>query len=144
MQLECTSAYDSLLYIWVIKPTGKINFEQVNLNKSLQELVTSGRKSLGVFDRAVVRPREGVPTTQSLQQLHEILIKPIAQYLPTDPNERVIFLPQGELFLVPFPALQDEQEKYLIEKHTILTAPAIQVLQLTRELGSRESGVGKL
>ena len=36
--------------------------------------------------------------------------------------------------MVPFPALQDEQGKYLIEKHTILTAPSIQVLDLTRKL----------
>ncbi len=41
--------------------------------------------------------------------------------------------PQGELFLVPFPALQDDSGKYLIEKHTILTAPAIQVLDLTQQ-----------
>jgi CHAT domain-containing protein len=46
-------------------------------------------------------------------------------------------MPQGELFLVPFAALQDEQGKYLIEKHTILTSPAIQVLQLTREQRQR-------
>ncbi|MEH1839058.1 MAG: CHAT domain-containing protein [Nostoc sp.] len=42
-------------------------------------------------------------------------------------------MPQAELFFVPFPALQDQSGKYLIEKHTILTAPAIQVLQLTHQ-----------
>jgi hypothetical protein len=36
-------------------------------------------------------------------------------------NDRVIFIPHQELFLVPFAALQDESGKYLIEKHTILT-----------------------
>lgn len=66
-----------------------------------------------------------------LQQMHELLIQPIADLLPTDPAARVIFLPQESLFLVPFPALQDASGKYLIEKHTILTAPAIQVLELT-------------
>ncbi|MBD2208025.1 CHAT domain-containing protein [Calothrix sp. FACHB-1219] len=62
-----------------------------------------------------------------------MLIKPIAEYLPKNPNDRVIFIPQESLFLVPFPALQHEQDKYLIDKHTILTAPAIQVLDLTRK-----------
>jgi CHAT domain-containing protein len=45
----------------------------------------------------------------------------------------VIFIPQDELFLVPFAALQDTTDQYLIEKHTILTAPSIQVLDLTRQ-----------
>jgi CHAT domain-containing protein len=61
------------------------------------------------------------------------LIKPIADLLPTNPESHVIFIPQGELFLIPFPALQDEAGKYLIEKHTILTAPSIQALDLTRQ-----------
>lgn len=34
---------------------------------------------------------------------------------------------------MPFPALVDENGKYLIEKHTILTAPSIQVLDLTHK-----------
>jgi CHAT domain-containing protein len=79
-----------------------------------------------------------------LQKLYKLLIEPIAQYLPTDPNERVIFIPQNELFLVPFPALQDASGNYLIEKHTILTAPSIQVLQLTREQRQAVSGNGVL
>ncbi|WP_424099403.1 CHAT domain-containing protein [Moorena producens] len=72
-----------------------------------------------------------------LQQLHEILIDPIADLLPTNPEARVIFIPQGKLFLIPFPALQDNSGNYLIEKHTILTAPAIQVLDLTRSQRQR-------
>jgi CHAT domain-containing protein len=58
------------------------------------------------------------------------LIDPIADLLPSDPNDQVAFIPQGELFLVPFAALQDDDGTYLIEKHTILTAPSIQVFGL--------------
>ncbi|MEG4989059.1 CHAT domain-containing protein [Microcoleus sp. BR0-C5] len=67
------------------------------------------------------------------QKLHQLLIEPIANLLPTDPQARIIFIPQGELFFVPFPALQDAAGKFLIEKHTILTAPSIQILELTRQ-----------
>ena len=67
----------------------------------------------------------------SLQELHQVLIEPIADLLPTDPDEKVIFIPQDELFLIPFPALQDQYGTYLIDKHTILTAPSIQVLSQT-------------
>ncbi|MEG4107596.1 tetratricopeptide repeat protein [Microcoleus sp. S13_C5] len=68
-----------------------------------------------------------------LQKLHQLLIEPIADLLPTDPEARIIFIPQGEVFFVPFPALQDAAGKFLIEKHTILTAPSIQILELTSQ-----------
>ncbi len=42
-------------------------------------------------------------------------------------------MPQGELYLVPFVALMDEQNQYLIEKHTILTSPSIQLLEVARK-----------
>jgi len=140
--------HESELYIWVIKPTGEVTFRRSDLkplwqqdNSSLAQLVTISRQSMGVRSRSLYASFEPLPDqTECLQQLHQLLIKPIAQYLPTNPDERVIFLPQGELFLVPFPALQDASGKYLIEKHTILTAPAIQVLELTREQRSKRAG----
>jgi CHAT domain-containing protein/Tfp pilus assembly protein PilF len=135
--------HESELYIWVIKPTGEVVFRNANLktlwqknNTSLTKLVMNSRESIGVRGRGssiVVEALPGVDQTDRLKQLHKILIDPIADLLPTDPNAHVIFMPQGELFLVPFPALQDENGKYLIEKHTILTAPAIQVLDLTQQ-----------
>ncbi|QIZ71411.1 CHAT domain-containing protein [Oxynema aestuarii] len=80
------------------------------------------------------------PQQREWEQLHQLLIEPISDLLPTDPEERVIFVPQASLFLVPFPALQDANGTYLIEKHTVLTAPSIQVLDLTRQqkLAQRE------
>ncbi|MBW4680373.1 MAG: tetratricopeptide repeat protein [Microcoleus vaginatus WJT46-NPBG5] len=131
----------SKLYIWVIKPTGEIAYKQVDLKKllntSLQDLVTISRDAMdvrgrGLFEVTVANPQPE-NSTEKLQQLHQLLIAPIADLLPKNPDERVIFIPQESLFLVPFPALQDEQGKYLIEKHTILTAPAIQVLDLTHK-----------
>ena len=141
------------LLIWAVKPTGEVALKEVDLqkvlnNKSLKDLVTSSREAIGVRGRSIigVRPTQAAlqeteaQAIQRLQKLHQLLIEPIAQFLPTDPNERVIFIPQNELFLVPFPALQDASGKYLVEKHTILTAPAIQVLQLTREKRRSVSG----
>ncbi|GBE95656.1 Fis family transcriptional regulator [Nostoc cycadae WK-1] len=119
---------ESELYIWVIKPNGEVTFHRQDLkplwqkqNTSLSNLVKS---ILGTNIAQWKKP---------LQQLHEILIQPIAQELPKDPNAHVIFIPQQSLFFVPFPALKDADNKYLIEKHTILTAPSIQVLDLTHK-----------
>src|ERR671932_715142 len=131
------------LYIWVIKPTGELIFRRSDLkplwqqqNTRLTDLVTSSRESIGVRGRgglAAVAASNEASQTKRFQQLHQLIIEPIADLLPTDPNARVVFIPQESLFLVPFSALQGKDGKYLIEKHTILTAPSIQVLQLTHE-----------
>ncbi len=143
---------ESQLYIWVIQPTGEITFRKADLkplwqqqNTNLAELVTTTRQAMGARSRATLvvqitpeqqrqyRERQ----TRQLRQLHELLIDPIADLLPKTPNQRVIFMPQADLFLVPFPALQGKDGKFLIEKHTILTAPSIQVLDLTHQQKQR-------
>jgi len=127
---------ESALYIWVIQPTGEITFREVDLkplwqqhNRSLANLIIGNQEFLAVRSRSTgfVNPQIDLPT------LHQLLIEPIANLLPKDPNAHVIFIPQQSLFQVPFPALQDANGTYLIEKHTILTAPSIQVLALTRQ-----------
>ncbi|MDY7015630.1 MAG: CHAT domain-containing protein, partial [Cyanobacteriota bacterium] len=133
------------LYIWTIQPSGQIAFRQVELQTmeidSIRELVEKAREeSIGVTGRG---RRGNRPQSQThLQQLHQLLIEPIADLLPADPEARVTFIPQGALFLVPFAALQDAAGQYLIERHTIVTAPAIQLLSLTPE--TRFSTDGKL
>jgi CHAT domain-containing protein/Flp pilus assembly protein TadD len=142
---------ESELYIWVINPTGEVTFRSSDLkplwqqqNILLADLVLSSREAIGVRGRGleVVAKVDGATPTQRLQQLHQLLIQPIADLLPTDPSARVVLIPQTSLFLVPFPALQDKQGKYLIEKHTILTAPSIQVLELTRQQRERLGAQG--
>ncbi|MDB9524544.1 CHAT domain-containing protein [Oscillatoria sp. CS-180] len=66
-----------------------------------------------------------------LQQLHELLIAPITDVLPTDPDDLVIFVPQEQLFVIPFAALQDTEGTYFVEQHTLAIAPSIQTLALT-------------
>jgi CHAT domain-containing protein len=61
---------------------------------------------------------------------YTMLIAPIKDLLPTDPQQLVVFIPHGALFLAPFPALQDNQGEFLIEQHTIQIAPAIQALAM--------------
>ena len=142
---------ESALYIWVIQPTGEITFRQVDLKPlwqqhkvSLADLIIGNQEFLAVRSRGsstVLQTQPDLPT------LHQLLIDPIQTLLPKDPNAHVIFIPQASLFQVPFPALQDANGTYLIEKHTILTAPSIQVLALTRQqrqkLASQASPSGR-
>jgi CHAT domain-containing protein len=148
---------ESELYIWVIKPTGEVIFRKSDLkpfwqkeNIDLASLVDNSRASIGARGRgieATYNPngaKISAQGTQKLKQLHELLIRPIEDLLPSNENERVVFIPQASLFLVPFPALQDSKGKYLIEKHTISTAPAIQILDLTHQQKQRVTGKGAL
>ncbi|MEC4811852.1 MAG: tetratricopeptide repeat protein [Scytonema sp. PMC 1069.18] len=148
----------NLLLVWVVKSTGEITCRLVNLqlvyqkyNTSLENLVADSREVIGARGRSTSRD-ENIKTQerdavrlkskavtninykQRLQQLYQILIQPISDLLPTDDFAHVIFIPQSYLFLVPFPALCDPNENYLIEKHTILTAPSIQLLGITRKV----------
>jgi CHAT domain-containing protein/tetratricopeptide (TPR) repeat protein len=128
---------ESALYIWVIQPTGEITFREVDLKPLWQQhKVSLASLIIGNQEFLAVRSRSSLGSTQpqpDLPTLHQLLIDPIASLLPKDPNARVIFIPQGSLFQVPFGALQDASGIYLIQKHTILTAPSIQVLDLTRQ-----------
>lgn len=110
-------------------------------NNSLADFITQTRVSISASNRSakgkiIVTPVKS-HSKEKLKKLHEILIHPISEILPTNPDERVIFIPQGELFLVPFAALQNPQGKYLIENHTISTAPSIQALDLLAQYKQR-------
>jgi CHAT domain-containing protein/lipopolysaccharide biosynthesis regulator YciM len=124
----------SELLIWVVQPMGKVEFRRIDL-KSLD----SGKKGNATSFESLVRSSrilQGPRVDQgdaARKKLYQLLIEPIADFLPKNPEERVIFIPQESLFLLAFPALQDASGQYLIEKHTIMTAPAIQVLALTHQ-----------
>jgi CHAT domain-containing protein len=113
------------LYIWVVSPSGNITFRSVDLSgltDSLGQLVSAANPRL---------TKGRATSAVSLRQLYQVLIAPIQALLPTNPDDQVVFLPHGSLFLAPFAALQASDGSYLIEHHTLRTAPSIQVLQLT-------------
>lgn len=206
---------DAQLYIWVVQPSGTVQFRQVNLYDSLsassvQSVVTEARLALtgrsldtavaanrgigivtdaarnapirsGDFVRRqgdlpdiapyqvvsvsadgktvtvthpefalpnpvlpvdqIYRVDEETPKTNPLQQLHTLLIDPIADLLPSDPTAPVIFVPQEHLFLVPFAALQNAQGQYLIEQHTPVITPSIQTLELLNQTTARSTAI---
>jgi CHAT domain-containing protein len=105
-------------------------------SKSLTQRVTDARIGLGAGggrNSIEIIPLNSTEAETGLRTLHRLLIDSISDALPTDPNAHVIFIPHGHLFLVPFAALKDATGKYLVEKHTLRTAPSIQTLKLTHE-----------
>ncbi|OYQ62993.1 hypothetical protein B9G53_19410 [Pseudanabaena sp. SR411] len=125
------------LYIWVVQPSGELVFREVDLTKldlTIGDLIADVRSLFNDSGVIAEDPKEVLDKYAELKILHRILIQPIQDLLPQDENTRVVFLPQGLLFLVPFAALINPQGQFLIEKHTVQIAPAIQVLDLTHQL----------
>lgn len=140
---------ESELLIWVVQPNGKVTLRRspflVSPNwqeqtRSLADLVVDSRDAIGVRGRGgirIVTQTKAPQTDPPLQQLHRLLIDPIADLLPKNPEDLVVFLPQQSLFLVPFAALQDASGQSLIQKHTIVMNPSIQVLGLAEAQQTR-------
>jgi CHAT domain-containing protein/tetratricopeptide (TPR) repeat protein len=153
--VEYSLIFDDI-YIWVIQPNGNITHRAANLeplnqqNQTLKQIILKARVSIGTEETddegnkiklESQYNRDETGGFPLLQLLHQILIEPIIDLLPTDANSPIIFVPHYDLFLVPFAALQDSNNRYLIENHTILTSPSIQVLEITREHQNRVRGL---
>ena len=144
--------------IWVVAPDGKITARRrgfdgiIGLGEGTLPLTAAiyrAREALDVPGRgtapaaAVAKGRPISPRAASaLRQFHRLLIEPVADLLPTQEGGRLLFIPQGALFVVPFPALQHEDGSPLVSRYSISVAPSVQTLALTslRKQAAREPG----
>jgi CHAT domain-containing protein/Tfp pilus assembly protein PilF len=135
------------LLIWVIQSSGAVTLRSVHLEagglkkrvKQLRDLLTQAEITRLI--NAKETTKDLTIFSESLAALYQVLIQPIADLLPRHPLDRLIFLPQGDLFLVPFAALADQTGQPLLERHTILSAPSIQVVNLIKKpLQRNQSG----
>ncbi|NET45607.1 CHAT domain-containing protein [Okeania sp. SIO2B3] len=80
--------------------------------------------------------------TSLLKKLYQVLIEPIQNTLPTNPDEHIVFIPYRGLHRVPFASLISSDNKYLIDQHTIRIAPSIQALKFITERAASAKRVG--
>jgi len=116
------------LYAWVVFPDGGIAFQRIDLRSALgdrdfTDLITNVRRAL--------TGNSPQRSEAALQELYNLPFAPIADLLPADPDRPVVIVPHDLLFLVPFAALRDPEGRYLLERHTPIVAPSLQVLALT-------------
>jgi CHAT domain-containing protein/tetratricopeptide (TPR) repeat protein len=158
-----------VIRISVVQPDGTFHMRSVNLGQDLRltELIEASRSAsqfeIGRGDSETalallvrgVRDSIGVDNTgsrrefveinqavqrETLESLHNLLVEPIADLLPVNPNDKIIFIPQGSLYLVPFAALQNSSGEYLIENHTILVASRFEILDNIENISGLASG----
>lgn len=133
------------LYVWVLRPDGEVKFhrhQRAGLKQSLTSLVAQTRVSLGVQTREAAMksagraPREYLPP---LAELYDLLVAPVARWLPEHEDDEVIFVPHEALYLVPFPALF--HEGHLVERHTISVAPSIRFVETAHQLAAARASL---
>lgn len=139
------------LYIWVIGPSGAVDFRKVELrteDRSLADLITGARFSIGAEGRGASRSAQdsSAPAAGAgypmLQALHRILIAPIAGLLPAGDGP-LMLLPQDRLYLVPFAALQDPSGDFLVMHHPLFINYSVAALPFEAELLRHASEAGR-
>ncbi|WP_042280821.1 CHAT domain-containing protein [Candidatus Protochlamydia sp. R18] len=148
--------------IWVIPPQGEITCQQLPLGILTEEFeeatyvfqtfpfiaeTRTVKMSLSSFLEELTRGEsdENIHLSNSqafkkrLKNWYEILITPIEDYLPKDPQQVVTIIPDGYLAQIPFAAFLDKKGTYLIEKHPISIAPSIGILKLLEEIPKKFS-----
>lgn len=130
------------LYAWVVRKEGTIDAVRVPVGREevtrQVELALSSLPSAGRGRGSVARPaHEAVKARRSdgesrsaWRSLHRMLIEPIDGLLQGAGSERLMILPHGSLFRVPFAALPDERGVYLLEKYVTGYALSASVLEL--------------
>ena len=136
--------FEESLFIWVASPEGKVHFEEIELAPlreqdcpaTLSQLIEESRMGLSragrggrLLESKAAAGRERCPRG-TLEDLARLLIHPVEKYFPEDPGARLIVVPQGELFLVPFPALPTRDGRALLEKVSSLQiSPSLGILK---------------
>jgi CHAT domain-containing protein len=150
-----TVLWNGAVLIWVIQPNGSLTWHRSDEAAAKEDLAlfaqlrgSRGPETPETPLTALVRGTQGdyVPVetlNNALERLYNLLIAPIQAELPTNETDRVIFIPHQELFQVPFAALRHpDTQEYLIQHHTISTAPSILSLALTEQRQTQLNGQG--
>ncbi len=140
--------------IWVVSPDGAVavrrrTFEGIlpDGTLALTSAALRAHEALGLSGRGPtsagkVSDAQAKRTSAELRRFYQILIEPVADLLPAQEGARIVFVPQGPLFLIPFAALEDAQGAPLVARYSISLAPSLQTLALTgaRKAESRSAG----
>lgn len=131
------------LLVWLIDPNGTVRLLPAQ-NISLPKLAG---KTAELYNAVIAQPKTLEEIKQSgsvrqakLKEMYKLLIGPAESFLQSglqsglQSSKKVVVVPHGPLFLVPFAALMNGQGKFLVESFTLSFTPAISVLQSTAKL----------
>jgi CHAT domain-containing protein/Tfp pilus assembly protein PilF len=112
---------DQRTYLFVLTRSGAVGASVFPLEIKQQDLadrVERFRQMLSTSDNRFRKPA---------RELYDLLIKPAAARLQG--KTRLLIVPDGALWELPFQVLQTPRNRYLIDDHTISYAPSLTVLR---------------
>ena len=145
---------------WLLQKEEECRFMYKETNNSLKSLTDQAYKEIGVFKRVMSENRSLDETTDeefedgeseelpdrspngegrisrsygevgALKELSDVVFSPISHLIQSD---EVIIVPDGELLLVPYGALMDQNSGYLSERLRIRLVPSLTSLKLLAE-----------
>jgi tetratricopeptide (TPR) repeat protein len=150
---------DACIHSWVIPPEGKIAYNPLKVEEQFKseiepfqlyrsnELVTSFRSSSSIdslleeMEQLSESNREAPRALnessgailKKLRDAYKTFIKPIEGQLPKNSQKKVLFIPDDNLYNLPFSCLLDEKDIFFIEKHPLFIAPSINAYLLLQQ-----------
>ena len=123
--------------VFAIGPQGTVRSAPIAAGApDLARRIAALRRALA-GDGAVVRTTGGRGAAEAaLRELYALLVAPVAGALPAGAGGRVIVVPHGPLFLLPFAGLVAPDGSYLVERFALSYTPSVGTL---REAAARRS-----
>ena len=138
----------------MVSPNGAVSGASVAVHRSkLTALIqaTSAFADEAATTRgptARTRGEQAIPLVMKPQpawrELYDLLVLPIARYLPTAPGSRLTIVPHGPLIDVPFAALRDPKGQYLLERYALHSLTAGAMLAYTDKRGTSNPRAGSM
>jgi CHAT domain-containing protein/tetratricopeptide (TPR) repeat protein len=130
---------DDKIFAWAIAPDGHIGSAVTPVvRRTLDALIRSTSAFTAAAPggaAATTRGAQAIPLVMKPRpawgELYDILIQPVAKYLPAAAGARLTVIPHGPLINVPFAALRDHRGRYLLERYAIHAVPAGAMLAYT-------------
>jgi len=125
--------------VYILYPNGDIKAKDLGEAKPIEDKLIYFRNNLADVDKVTGIPQTPIPQLkESARQLDETLMQPIRQLLGN--TKTILLSPDAALNLIPFEALVDENNQYLVENYhiTYLTSGR-DLLRLKDKFASQQS-----
>ena len=140
---------DKWLYIWLVSDA-EIVFEESVITNSVVDVsieknyLSTLKRDIGLKKKKTSKPPNIIPMStqnitssdtphhhqESLHDPYQYLIQPIEHYLIHHASTRLIVIPYGFLYLVPFASLRNTKGQYLIDNYILSYVQSFSILSL--------------
>lgn len=129
-------AAEDFIAIWVMSPrvsTAEVSIRALQILVDLKALEADINRLVDLMAASLDTEGKRLEVAGLLRRLHSLLIEPLEREqllsISAEVQETITIIPHSHLFSVPFAALLDENNRYLVEKYALNHATSISVLK---------------